>query len=212
MSEAVNREDCKNWHVAVLTLWSSLLLVAVLMFAPGYVSAASMHRDYTNATCIIVNGSVQFSQCPVGGWSCHDCYQDCWKAFSAVSAVPGVSIYYFVGTFLNQATANATANRDVGKAFGVCYYTNGGRTVRYSLPDPEGYLIAAAIFLGFCILVIIWWLILFCRDHNCMIATRQSLGNKISSCLQCCKSKCCRRRGYSSFDASTTSNRDIDVL
>jgi len=210
--ETAEKEERGSCSVRLLTLISMLLLLGLLMFAPGYVTAEDLQSRYTNATCIIAPGRVIFDRCRVGGFGCNKCYQDCWRAYSAISAVPGVSIYLYRGAFFSEGSADNFANQNVGRAIGPCYYTNGGRSIRYSLPDPYGFVIAGIVFFGLALILMIWGIILSCKISPLAIAMRASCRRGLERCLTGMLRVCsCRRQGYTDIDRPE-SNVGLDVL
>jgi hypothetical protein len=148
----------------------------------------------------------------MGGWSCGTCYQDCWRSFSAISAVPGVSVYTYVGTFFNQDSALANANKDSGTVLGPCYYTNGGKSLRSSLLDPQGFLIAGVILLGFAGLTFAFWVAAICRNNAGVAAKRKALFQGGAGLLESCLTRCCRRRSYSAIGSQSPARHHLDVL
>lgn len=203
-------QEVRSWHSGLIMLWVSFLLVSLLTFAPGYVGALSMRDSYINATCFRVNGTVRFDKCLMSGWNCGDCYQDCWRAFSAISAVPGVPVYKYIGTFFNEKSAISNANKDVGAIIEPCYYTDGGNSLRFSLLDPLGFLITAIVFLGAFVLTFAIWMVNICRDHKGIASERKLVLQGMRNFLS--KLKCCRKRGYSAIESKTTLEYNIDVL
>lgn len=137
----------------ITVIISGIIGVSVLIFGYGFNVRAN--EGYTAGECYTAPGLVLAGQCQVDRPGCWSCYQACWTAFYGLTVVKGVVVYFFLGTYFDQQSAQDAINYQIGQDYGICYYSNGGQTIIFQLADEYGTLIAGLVFTCFAAVIMV---------------------------------------------------------